>query len=249
MSGSDTGHRGADDIRVAALTPPLAQAVHVGRPERRLRVLGALAGITGPVLLAAYFTAPALARWPYAGTSPAKLIAYATAHRMLFYGGGWLQATGALLSIVFFLVLLQLSGARDTLAGSATLTGCAVLLSVVVVEAALLEAVPIAAANGDRATVATAFALSNGVFARIFPLAPAPLVFAGIGFALSGTSILPPVFARTAVVISGLFLIAGLAAVFATAGLILAIVMSGVEAVWIAAAAIALARTTADTRP
>lgn len=133
---------------------------------------------------------------------------------------------------MFFLVLLQLSGARHTLAGSATLTGCALLLSVVAIEAALLEAVPVAAANGDQATVATAFALSNGVFARIFPLAPAPLVFAGIGFALSGSSILPRVFARSAVLISGLFL---------------AIVMSVVEAVWIAAAAIAFARTTART--
>ena len=29
--------------------------------------------------------------------------------------------------------------------------------------------------------MATAFALSNGVFARIFPLAPAPILFTGIG--------------------------------------------------------------------
>jgi hypothetical protein len=226
------------------MTPPHAQAAHMSQPGRRSRVLGALAGMTGPVLLAVYFTAPALVRWPYAGASPGTLTAYATAHWLLFYGGGWLQATGALLSIVFFLVLLQLSGARGTLAGSATVTGCALLLSVVVIEAALLEAVPMAATNGDHATVATAFALSNGVFARIFPLAPAPLVFAGTGLALSGTSILPRVFARTAVLISGLFLIAGLAAVFAPAGLILATVMSVVEAVWIAAAAIALAWTT-----
>ena len=244
MSRSDSSNRGADAIPVAVMRPPLAQAVHVSQPGRRLRLLGALAGIVGPVLLVAYFTVPALVGWPYAGTSPGKLIAYATTHRLLFYGGGWLQATGALLSIVFFLVLLQLSGTRATLAGSATITGCALLLSVVMIEAALLEAVPAAAANGDRATVATAFALSNGVFARIFPLAPAPLVFAGIGFALSGTTILPRMFARTALLIAGLFLIAGLAAVFATAGLILAIVMSVVEAVWIAAAAIALARTT-----
>jgi hypothetical protein len=76
------------------------------------------------------------------------------------------------------------------------------------------------------------------------PLVPAPLVFAGIGFALFRTSILPRVFARTAVLISGLFLIAGLAAVFGTAGLILATVMSVVEAIWILVAAIAFARTT-----
>lgn len=85
----------------------------------------------------------------------------------------------------------------------------------------------------------------NGVFSRIFPLAQAPLIFAGIGFALSGTCVLPRVFVRSSVVIAALFLIAGLAAVFGTAGLIFAIVMSVAEAVWIAAAAIAFARRTA----
>jgi hypothetical protein len=96
MSRPDTSNRDADAIPVATMTPPSAQAAHLSRPERRLPILGALAGIIGPVLLAAYFTAPALVRWPYAGASPAKLTAYATAHRLLFYGGGWLQATGAL---------------------------------------------------------------------------------------------------------------------------------------------------------
>jgi len=243
MSSSDAGVRGADKNAVAVMTPPLAQAADLSQPGRRLRILGALAGIIGPVLLAAYFTVPALTNWPGATESPAKLTAYANAHRLLFYTGGWLQGTGALLCVVFLLVLLQLSGARSTLAGSVALTGCAVLLSVVVVEAALLEVVPAAAANGDQGTVATAFTLANGVFTRIYPLAPAPLVFAGIGFALSGTNILPRVFARSAVVISGLFLIAGLAAAFTTAGLIFATVMSVVEAIWIPAAAIAFART------
>jgi hypothetical protein len=202
-----------------------------------------LAGITGPVLLVAYFVIPAFISWPSAGESPGKVAAYASAHQVLFYLGGWLQATGALLSVVFLLVLLQRSGARRTLSGAATLTGCAVLLSVVAVEAAMLEAVPIAAANGDQATVATGFEFASGVFVRIYPLIPAPLVFAGIGFALYRTSILPRVFARSAVLIAGLFLIAGLAAVFGTAGLIFATVMSAAEALWIPAAAIAFAWT------
>ncbi len=113
----------------------------------------------------------------------------------------------------------------------------------------MLEAVPIAAANGDHSTVATGFELASGVQVRIYPLVPAPLVFAGIGFALSGTSILPRAFARTAVLISALFLISGFAAVFGTAGLIFATVMSVVEAIWIPAAAITYARTTARSRP
>jgi hypothetical protein len=47
-----------------------------------------------------------------------------------------------------------------------------------------------------------------------------------------------PAFARTAVLISALFLISGLAAVSGTAGLIFATVMSVVGAIWIPAAAI-----------
>lgn len=251
MSTSDTGTRGAGNIPVAVMTPPPAQAAAATQPERRLRTLGALAGIIGPVLLVAYFTAgiPALTGWPSATESPAKLTAYADTHKLLFYSGGWLQATGALLSVVFLLVLLHLSGARGRLAGSVALTGCAVLLSVVLVEAVMLELVPVAAANGDQGTVATAFTLANGVFTRIYPLAPAPLVFAGIGFALSGTTVLPRFFARSAVVIAALFLISGLAAVFGTPGLIFATVMSVVEAIWIPAAAIALARRQTQMRP
>ena len=109
--------------------------------------------------------------------------------------------------------LLQHTGARHTPAGAATLTGCALLLAVVTIEAAMLEAVPIAAAHAHHATVTTTFALSNGVFARIYPLAPAPLVFAGIGAALSATTLLPKTYARTALIISALFLISGLAAI------------------------------------
>ena len=212
--------------------------------NRRVLRWGAAAGVVGPLLLVAYFAAPALAGWPYAGASPGTLTAYALSHAVLFYAGGWLQATGALLSVVFFVALLHSSPDRDQLVAALVYIGGAVLLAVVLVEAALLEAVPMAAANGDRITVATTFALSNGVFARIFPLAPAPMLFAGIGFALRRTAILPVVFATAALVIAALFVLSGVAAIFATAGLILAIVMSIVEAIWILAAGVALAART-----
>jgi len=146
-------------------------------------------------------------------STPGQLVAFATTPELLFYAGGWLQVTGVLLSIVFFPVLLQLAGARTRLAGLATAVGAALLLSVVVIEAALLDAVPMAAAAGDQATVATTFALSNGVFARIFPLAPAPPVFAGIVFALIGNSVVPPLFGHSALVVAVVFVPAGIAAI------------------------------------
>lgn len=209
------------------------------RPRSDCAALGAAAGVTGPILLVIYFAVPALAGWPYAGASPQRLIAYANSHTLLFYAGGWLQATGAVLSILFFLTLLRRSGTAGQLSGLVTMVGAAVLLAVVLIEAALLEAVPVAAQAGDAATVATTFALSNGVFARIFPLAPAPLLFAGIGFALR-PAVLGTGFARSAQIIAALFVIAGVAAIFGTPGLVFAIVMSVVQAIWILTAAIAV---------
>jgi hypothetical protein len=181
---------------------------------------------------------------PSVGASPDRLVAFATEHAPLFYGAGWLQVTGALLSVLFFLVVLQLSGARTGLAGAATLTGAALLLAVVTMEAVLLEAVPMTASAGDRTSVATTFALADdGVFARIFPLAPATLLFAGIGLALYSASLLPRVFGRSALLLAALFVLAGITAVFGTAGLVFAIVLSLLQALWIAAAAVALARS------
>lgn len=226
---------------------PTERSSSTGMSPSRLRVLGALAGVLGSVLLVIYFATPALTNWPYAGAAPEELVKYANTHALLFYAGGWLQATGALLSIVFFLVLLKLSETARRLSGLATIVGCALLLAVVVVEAALLEAVPMAASAGDTVTVTTTFALSNGVFARIFPLAPAPLLFLGIGFALEPT-VLSRGFARSAQVVGALFVIAGLAAVFGTAGLIFAIVMSVVEAGWILTTAVALYRSSRGAR-
>ncbi len=249
MTTPESSNRGAGNP-AAVMTLPPAPAADAGQPGRRLQILAVLAGIVGPVLLIAYFVTPLfVGGWPSSTAPAATVAAYADAHRVLFYFGGWLQGTGALLSVLFLLVLLQLSGARRTLAGSAALIGCAVLLSVVAVEAAMLQAVAVAAANGDHATVATGFELATSVFVRIYPLIPAPLVFAGIGFALSRTSILPRAFARTAMLIAALFLIAGLASVFGTSGLIFAIVMSVTEAIWIPAAAIAFARTLARSQP
>lgn len=232
----------ADETRNTAAEPSADGARAPRTPDdasRRGLRWGARAGIAGPVLLVIYFAVPALAHWPYAGASPQALITYADSHTLLFYAGGWLQATGATLSVLFFLTLLNRSGTAGRMAGHITLVGCAVLLAVVLIEGALLEAIPAAAHSGDTATVATAFALSNGVFARIFPLAPAPLLFGGIGYAL-GPTVLHQRYALSAKVVAALFVASGIAAVLGTAGLVFAIAMSVVQAVWILAAAIAL---------
>jgi hypothetical protein len=61
VSSPDISNRDAGAIPVATMTPPVAQAAHISQPERRLRVLGAVAGITGPVVEAVWIAAAAIA--------------------------------------------------------------------------------------------------------------------------------------------------------------------------------------------
>ncbi len=208
--------------------------------ETGLRVTGGLAGILGPVSLTIYFVAPTLTGWPFSGASGARLVAYANSHQQLFYAGAWFQATGALLSIVFFLTVLQLAGATSRLPGLLTILALAALLSVVLLESAFLVAVPMAAASGDVGTVRTTFALSNGVFVRVFPLAPASASFIGLGVVILGSTVLNRWFGYFAAGLGAAFELVGVAAIFSGVGLILAIVLSIVQEFWIFAAAIAL---------
>jgi hypothetical protein len=200
---------------------------------------GAIAGLVGPALLVAYFATPAFVGWPFAGAPAGLLVAYANSHALIFYLGGWLQVTGAAASVVFFLSLVHRSGRRASMGALLAIVGAAVLLAVVCIEAALLEAVPMAAAAGDRATVAVAFALSNGAFARIFGIAPAPLLLGGLGLVLLRSTVLPRFLAWSAIGLALAFVLAAFAAVFGPVGLIVSIVLSVLQAVWTAAAAVA----------
>ena len=222
---------------------------HAPDTEARVRLGAGIAGVLGPGLLIAYFLTPAFVDWPTAATTPAEIAAFAAGHATLFYLGGWLQVTGAVASVVLFVTLVRLAQATAESAGLAVIVGAALLLAVVCIESAFLEAVPMAAAAGDQTAASTAFLLSNGVFVRIFPLAPAPLMFAGIGVVLRRHPLLPRPFAPAALTVALGFVAAGLAAIFSGAGVVLAIVMSVVETGWIAGAALALMLTRSPRSP
>ena len=208
--------------------------------EQRERTIAAAAGIAGAVLLAMYFLAPAFLAWPYTGASPEAIVAYAGDHAALFFGGAWLQATGTLLSIVLFLALVHLAEAGGSLDGMVAVLGSAVLLATVVIEAAFLVAVPIAAAAGDASTAAVMFALSNGVFLRVFPLAPASATLIALGLVLRRSNLLGPSLATVGLALGIAFEAAGIAAIFSAAALVLVAILSAGQAIWVVAASIRL---------
>jgi hypothetical protein len=206
--------------------------------------LTALCGVAGTAALSAYFIAPAFLNWPYAGASPAQLTAYALDHQSLFYAGAWLQSTGTLLCVVFFMSLVRLSGALNRLPGILVVVASTALLSIVLVESALMVAVPMAASAGDSATVATTFALSNGVFLRVYPLAPASATYLAMGLMLLTSGPLHRGYGHAALALGAAFELAGIAAIFTSAALIVIAVLAACQVVWIIAAAAGLWMTT-----
>jgi hypothetical protein len=213
------------------------------------RVLIALSGILGTVLLGLYFGvgfSTGLAQLSSAATQT-QVVSVATQYHTLWYLGTWLQATGSLLSVVFFLALVQKSGATARLAGLLTTVGSAVLLAVVLIEGVFTIDLAQAAANGHLETSLTSFDLMT-VFTYIYPIVPAPVIFLGLGTILLGSRLLPRVFGFLAFGLGIAFAIVGLIALFTTA--ILSIVVLSLQALWVLAAALTLlvrAGTAPDT--
>lgn len=205
--------------------------------------LTAASGVAGTFALAAYFAAPAFLGWPFAGASAARLSAYALDHQALFYAGAWLQTTGTLLSVIFFLALVRMTGAARGLPATLVIVTATSLLSIVLVESAFMVAVPMAASAGDIATVATTFALSNGVFVRVFPLAPSSATYIALGLALLSPGPLRKGFGYAAIAIGAMFELGGIVAIFSSLAVVILAVLAAGQALWVAAAAVALWRS------
>jgi hypothetical protein len=214
------------------------------------RLLIPLCGIFGTVLLGLYFGvgfSAGLAQLSSAATLT-QVVSVAIQYHTLWFLGTWLQATGSLLSVVFFLALVQKSGATARLAGLLTIVGSAVLLAVVLIEGVFTLDLAQAAANGHQVTSLTSFELMT-VFTYIYPIVPAPVIFLGLGTILLGSRLLPRVFGFLALGLGMAFAIVGLIALFTTP--ILSIVVLSLQALWVLAAALTLlvrAGTAFDTK-
>jgi hypothetical protein len=204
-----------------------------------LRVVGAASGVLGSLALAVYFNGTSLVGWPQPGASPSAIASFAGAHQLLFFGGAWLQVTGSALCVVFFLALVRATCATDTLPGLVTIVAAAALLSTAAIEAVMTVAVPMAAAGNDLATVSTAFALTNGVFVRVFPMAPASGVLVGLGAVVIRSRVMPRGFAYVALGLGLAFEFAGLLATVSGTGVAAVVLLSIVQDVWVLAAALA----------
>src|SRR5438045_1957876 len=135
------------------------------------RTLVGLCGIFGTILLGLYFGvgfSVGLAQLTSSATTD-QVVSVATRYHTLWYLGTWLQATGSLLSVIFFLALVQRAGATTRLAGVLAIVGSAVLLAVVLIEGVFTIDLAQATANGHQSTSLTSFDLMT-VFTYISPI-------------------------------------------------------------------------------
>ena len=130
-----------------------------------------------------------------------------------------------------------------------TVVAAAALLATVVAETAFLVAVPIATGAGDTGTASTMFTLSNGVFVRVFPLAPASATLIALGVVLRRSGVLRRWTATTALGLGMAFELAGIVAIFSTVGLVAAVALSVGQGLWVLAAGIGLIRSRPTRTP
>jgi hypothetical protein len=207
--------------------------------KRLSRVLIAISGILGTVLLSAYFGmgfSVGLAQLPL-DTPMAQIVSIGKEYRNLWFLGTWLQGMGSLLSVVFFLALVQRTGRVASLAGLLTIVGSAVLLAVVLVEGVLTIDLSQAAISGHPTTALASFDIMS-VFTYVYPIVPAPVIFLGLGTILLSSAILPRAFAYLALGLGVAFALVGLIGLFTTP--LLTIGVLSLQSLWVLAAALAL---------
>ena len=203
------------------------------------RILIALCGISGTVLLGAYFGvgfSVGLAQLPLDSTAT-QIVSIGKEYRNMWFLGTWLQGTGSLLSVVFFLALVQRSGRTASLAGLLTIVGSAVLLAVVLIEGVFTIDLAQAAVSGHPTTSLASFDIMS-VFTYLYPIVPAPVIFLSLGTILPGSRLLPRMFGYLAFGLGIAFAVVGLIGLFTTP--LLTIFVLSLQALWVLAAAITL---------
>ena len=210
------------------------------RLNRERSLIGA-SGIVGPLLLICYFSIPlfvsALRDVLYkANPSTQQVVDAGSRYHDLLFFGSWLQATGAMLSVVFFLGLTHRARIAGSFPALIVLIGSAVLVAVVLAEASFTFSWAIAASNGEQSSARTSFDLMAS-FIHVFPIVPAPAVYLPLGIALLRDPALPRAFPGLAIALGTGFVVAGFAGVFATGASAAVAALSLAQSVWILAAA------------
>src|SRR5215471_3006996 len=199
--------------------------------SKLFRILAALSGIVGVVLLGVSFT---INPGPPANATTAQLIAFANQNFTSILWGAWLQAVGPLLTLIFAFAIVCLAGATTRLAGWMTMFGGAVLTMVSLIEITFY--------------IGTLYGLSTGLTSgdlihavqHLYFIVAAPALFLPLGVVILGSRVLPRVFGYLALVLGAAFAILGVVFLFTLTLPTPVLDFAGLQTLWWLAAAITL---------
>jgi hypothetical protein len=207
------------------------------------RIIASGCGVLGVVMLTTHFFVPAGA--PNDSASVTRIAAFAREHHSSILMSAWLQVAGATLYVFFALAIVEFANAASRLAGRITLLAGTVLVTLTLIDTALIISSVEAARHDHADTLRVSFDLiagpMNDAIGRSFLIAPAILL--PLGVVLLQSRLLPRAYGFVAVALGALSQIVGLAGLFSQA-IFADIAPAGLalENLWLIAVAISLIR-------
>lgn len=216
--------------------------------DRRTRWLAAICGIAGVIMLTAHFLIPGGV--PPDSSGLPRIAAFARGHHDAVLVSAWLQVTGAILYVGFILAVIHLAGASERFAGRIALLAAGLLVTLTLLDSALIISTVEAAAARHAETLRVSFDLiggpGNDAVGRSFLIAPAILL--PFGFVLLQTHLLPRSYGYIAIAFGAVSQALGFAGLFSKIafGDINPAVLA-LENLWLIAVAITLAARSTTT--
>jgi hypothetical protein len=217
--------------------------------SRLTRAIAAVCGVLGVGMLTAHFLISA--GIPNDSAGVARTTAFAHQHRDSLLISAWLQVTGAVLYVMFILAIVHFAGATASLAGRVTLLAGTVLVTLTLVDTALITAAVQAATHGHPETLRVGFDLiagpNNDAIGLSFLTAPAILI--PLGIVILQTLLMSRAYCRRALAfeaVSQILALIGLCSQIVFADVTPTIL--GLENLWLIAVALALLRTSPTGR-
>jgi hypothetical protein len=200
---------------------------------RLFRILSALSGIAGVIMLIASFS---INPGPPSNATSAQLIAFGNQYYTSILWGAWLQAVGPLLNVLFAFAIVCLAGATTRLAGWMTLFGGTILMMVSLVEITFY----MSALYNNPATMGLISGELIHAVQHLYFIVAAPALFLPLGAVILGSRVLPRVFGYLALVLGAAFAILGVVFLFTLTLPAAVLAFAGIQTLWWLAAAITL---------
>jgi hypothetical protein len=210
---------------------------------RLFRILSALSGIAGVIMLITSFS---INPGPPSNATSAQLIAFGNQYFTSILWGAWLQAVSPLLIVLFAFAIVRLAGATTRLAGWMTLFGGAILMMVSLVEITFY----ISALYSNPATMGLISQDLIHAVQHLYFIVAAPALFLPLGAVILGSPVLPRVFGYLALVLGAAFAVLGVVSLYSLTLPAAVLAFAGLQTLWWLAAAITLivrAVKTSDT--